>query len=285
MKHFFVLGFIFTIFIQSYAQDLFKVISVNGEILAQKAKLKLQSGIDIQSDEKFVFVLPNSRAALINPKLGRVILTEQNANNAFSKAAFAPPISTTATRGISKSLFDETSVSYSLNNNAAFVLVNSLNQLKNIFSEELIVIDRLELKLNIPSYPVNNNQYFFIRYLYKGEEINKKIKYKGDTLIIDKKDLYTVDGQPIPNPDVNEMKLYYYEVLGENAKLTQIASFNLIFIDGELLKNECSIILEALKNQPKDRKIQEIYDYVSTYYAPIDYEYLKLWLSNHFDLK
>ncbi len=282
---FFVLVVTTSLFIKSYTQELFKVISVNGEILAQKANLKLQSGINIPSDEKFLFIVPNSRAALINPKLGRVILTEQNSNNAFSKAAFAPPISTTSTRGISKSLFEETGVSYSFNNHSILVIVNSINQLKTMFSNELIIIDQLELKLNIPTYPINQNQYFFIRYLYKGEEINKKLKYKNDTLIINKKDLYTVDGQPIPNPDVNEMKLYYYEIMDENVKLSQISSFNLIFIDSEVLKKECSIILETLHNQPKQQKIQEIYDYVCSYYAPIDYDYLKVWLSNHFDLK
>ncbi|HOU98086.1 MAG TPA: hypothetical protein PLP65_04500 [Bacteroidales bacterium] len=253
--------------IQLYAQNPYKVISVNGEILAKKANIKLQSGVEVKSDDNFAFMIPNSRAALINPKLGRIILTEQNATDAFSKAAFAPAISSVKTRGmISNSIV-------------------SKNQLVSMFSDHLYVIDKLEIKINQSLFPMNNNAYFFIRYTYKGEEINKRLSFKSDTLILDKNSLYTIDGVPIPNPDVSEMKLYYYEILGENAKATFLSAFNLSFIDGEKLKSEVKIILDAIAKESYDKKMAEVYDYVTQFYGTVDLEYLENWVNKVFMLK
>lgn len=268
----------------AYSQNLFKVISVNGEILAKKINKKLATGTEVGNDEQFVFIMPNSRAALINPKYGRIILTEQNANDAFSKAAFAPAISTTVTRA-SKSLFEEEEITYTLNNNSILVNFYSKNQISSFFNKPLVIIDQLKLIINPNLYPMNEKSYFFIRYLYKGEEINKKLSFTGDTLIINKKDLYTVDGKPIPNPDINEMKLYYYTTSEEKPRAILIATFNLYFLNSDTLKEEVKIIVESLKDESNSFIINEIYNYINSFYNPIDYEYLLYWLHKEFGLK
>ncbi|NSW46565.1 MAG: hypothetical protein HPY79_12200 [Bacteroidales bacterium] len=261
--------FLILLFIQYsiYGQNPYKVISVNGEILAKKANIKLQSGIEVSSDDHFAFLIPNSRAALINPKFGRIILTEQNASNAFSKAAFAPAISSVKSRG------------------ALHTSIDSKNQLISLFDKHLFIIDKLEIKINQTLFPMNDRAYFFIRYTYKGEEINKKLPFKSDTLVIDKNKLYTIDGNPIPNPDVSEMKLYYYEIMGDNTKATYLSSFNLSFISGEQLKSEIKIILDALANDSYEKKIAEIYDFVNQFYGPMDADYLEKWVNKEFKLK
>jgi uncharacterized membrane protein (Fun14 family) len=250
-----------------FAQNPYKVISVNGEILAKKQNVKLQSGIEVKSNDNFAFLIPNSRAALINSQYGRIILTEQNASDAFSKAAFAPAISTIKTRG-------------SITNYIA-----TKPQLVSLFSDSLIIIDKLEIKISNALFPMSTNAYFFIRYTYKGEEINKRLTFKSDTLVIDKNELYTIDGNPIPNPDVNEMKLYYYEILGENSKATFLSSFNLVFISNDKLKSEVGVIVDAMKKEPYDKILAEVYDYVNSFYGAMDKSYLEKWLQKEFDLK
>lgn len=249
------------------AQRPFKVISVNGEILAKKANLTLQSGLEIKSDDNFSFIKPNSRAALINPDLGRVILTEQNSSSAFSKAAFAPAMSSVSTRGTSSN-----------------VLYNKLN-VSTYFSEKLLVIDKLEIKISDKVFPMNNNAYFFIRYMYNGDEINKKLSFKNDTLIIDKKELYAIDGKPIPNPEIDEMKLYYYEITGDNSKATFLSSFNLVFIPNDQLKSEVQLILDACAKQTYEKKFSEVYDFLTSFYGAIDQTYVESWLDIEFGLK
>jgi len=246
------------------AQSAFKVISVNGEILAKKANVKLQNGLEVKSDDNFSFIVPNSRAALINPDLGRVILTEQNATNAFAKAAFAPAISTVKTRG------------------SIDGIITTKMQLSTFFSETILIIDRLDMRISDIVFPMNDKGYFFIRYMYKGEEINKKLSFKSDTLIIDKKDLFTIDGNPIPNPDVNEMKLYYYEIVGDNAKASFINSFNIVFISNEQLKNEVDVIVGSLKGKPYDKVLSEVSDYINSYYGSMEPSYIESWLNKEF---
>ena len=252
------------LFTSVFSQSPFKVISVNGEILAKKANQKLQNGLEVKSDDNFSFIVPNSRAALINPDLGRVILTEQNVNNAFAKAAFAPAISTVKTRGSIEGL------------------ITTKMQMSTFFSETLLIIDKLEIRISDLMYPMNNNGYFFIRYIYKGEEINKKLNFSSDTLIIDKKELYTIDGKPIPNPDINEMKLYYYDIVGDNAKASFISSFSVVFISNEQLKSEVEVITNSLKGKPYDKILAEVSDYINSYYGSMEPSYIESWLSKEF---
>lgn len=261
-----IFSFIMITFL-GFAQNLYKVISVNGEILAKKANVKLQSGVEVKSDDNFAFLLPNSRAALINSKYGRIILTEQNANDAFSKAAFAPAISTVKTRG------------------AISNFIATKPELVSLFSDSLVIIDKLEVKISNALFPMNSNAYFFIRYSYKGEEINKRLTFKSDTLILDKNELYTIDGAPIPNPDVHAMKLYYYEIMGENAKATFISSFNLVFVSSEKLKSEVKVIIDAMQKEHYDKILSEVYDYVNSFYGSMDKAYLEKWLIKEFRLK
>ncbi|MFH2141538.1 MAG: hypothetical protein ABIJ97_03885 [Bacteroidota bacterium] len=263
--------YIFLIFILAGAylnsQTPFKVISVNGEIVAKKANITLQSGIEVKSDDNFAFIKPNSRAAMINSEMGRVILTEQNSASAFSKAAFAPAMSAVSTRGFSNEL------------------LTSKLQISTYFNEKLLVIDNLKIRINSKTFPMNENSYFFIRYMYNGDEINKRLSYKSDTLIIDKNELYTVDGKPIPNPDVESMSLYFYEIIDDNSKATYISTFDLLFIPNEQLKSEVQVIIDACKKKPYDTIIAEVYDYFTSFYGAIDKTYVESWVNEEFDIK
>jgi hypothetical protein len=267
MKAIVFCSFLCALFINTIAQSPFKVISVNGEILAKKANITLQSGIEVKSNDNFAFIKPNSRAALINPDLGRIILTEQNSANAFSKAAFAPAMSSVSTRGISSNFF------------------TNKTDLSNYFNEKLLVIDRLEIKISDKAFPMNSKAYFFIRYMYNGDEINKRLAFKNDTLIIDKKELYTVDGKPIPNPEIDQMKLYYYETIQDNAKAIYISTFNLIFIPNDQLKSEVKLIIDACEKKPYEKIVNEVYDYLISFYGAIDKSYVESWIDIEFKLQ
>lgn len=244
-----------------HAQTPFKVISVSGEIIAKKTNVTLQSGIEVKSDENFQFVKPSSRAALFNSKYGRILLSEQNSTDAFSKAGFAPAMGTVTTRGTSNQ----------------FLL--SKSDLSKYFNDKLLVIDKLEIRISNQAFPMNDKAWFFIRYMYNGDEINKRLSFVNDTLVVDKKELYTVDGKPIPNPDITGMKLYYYENLGDNSKATLISSFDLIFIPAEQLKQEVGIILSEMEGKSYDETVMEVFTFLTDFYGAIDLSYIQSWLA------
>lgn len=245
------------------AQLPFKVITVNGEIVAVKANVTLQNGIEVLSNENFDFRKPNSRAAMINSERGRIVLTEQNATDAFSKAAFAPAISAVSSRSSS---------------------MVSQADIKSYFSDKLLVIDRLEVKIGSDLYPLDENNFFFVRYTYKGETINKRLPFKGNSLVLDKAEIYVVDGKPIESPDKNELGLYYYRKGSQTPESVFISSFSPAFVKTTDIKPEIAIIVDEFKGKPADQIIGEVYDYLTTFYGSIDKAILEKWVKAEFGL-
>jgi hypothetical protein len=241
----------------------FKVITVNGEIIATKANVTLQNGVEVYSNDNFDFRKPNSRAAMINSEKGRIVLTEQNATDAFSKAAFAPSISAVSSRSAS---------------------MVSQSDLKNYFSSKLLVIDALEVNIGSDLYPLTENSFFFVRYSYNGETINKRLSFTGNKIVIDKAEILTVDGKPITLPEATELSLYYYKKGSETPESVYISSFQPNFVSTSDIKPEVAIIVEEFKGKPSDAVIGEVYDYLTSFYGSVDKQDLEIWVKKEFGL-
>ena len=243
------------------AQVPFKVITVNGEIIATKANVTLQNGIEVSSDDNFDFRKPNSRAAMINSERGRIVLTEQNASDAFSKAAFAPPISSISSRSAT---------------------LSNIADLKNTFDDKVLIIESMKLKVGADEFPMEDNKFFYIRYTYNDETVNKKLTFVNDTLIIDKDELFSVDGKAIDNSGVNQVSLYYYRKGEQKPESILINTFEPVFVNSQQLKPEIDIIYKELKGKSSEMLLSEIYDYLNMFYGKIDKEDLKVWLKKEY---
>ncbi len=246
------------------SQVPFKVITVNGEIVATKANVTLENGIEIYSDDNFDFRKPNSRAAMINAERGRVVLTEQNATDAFSKAAFAPAISSISSRAASAtSMFD----------------------LKAMFSDKLLIIESLDLKVTPDEFPMKDQNFFFIRYKLEEETINKRLQFRSDTLIIDRKELFTIDGEYKENVDVKEMSIYYYRKNDGKTESILINSFEPVFVSVNHIKPEIDIIIQEFQGKPFVTILSEVFDYLNSFYGKVDRNYLESWLKKHYNIE
>jgi len=263
MKRFIILAVISLIAIAASSQDLFKVISVNGEIIATKANLTLENGVQVSSDDNFNFMVPNSRAAMINSELGRVVLTEQNAADAFSRAAFAPAMSSISTRAGS---------------------LSTAAELKNIFCENLLIIDKMEVSVGAHVYPMSDQTFFYISYMYNGDNINKRLPYNGDKFVLDRTELFTIDGKSILEEEVSELKLYYYKRTGV-PESTLIATFSPIFKSSDEIKPEIQIIVDELKNIPRSNLMAEVFDYLKAFYGVAEISNLEAWMQKEFNIK
>lgn len=246
-----------------HSQVPFKVITVNGEIVATKANVTLQNGVEIYSDDNFDFRKPNSRAAMINSERGRIVLTEQNAGDAFSKAAFAPAISSISARSGS---------------------VSNLADLKTTFEDKVLIIDKLELKVGADVFPMEDQKFFFIRYIYNDETINKRLAFKGDTLIIERAELFSIDGKVIENPNVTQLSLYYYRKGNDQPESLLINTFEPVFVQREHIKPEIDIIINEFKGKPFDVILSEVYDYLTSFYGKTDKDYLEKWLKKEYKI-
>jgi hypothetical protein len=264
MKKLILFTVLFLIVSIMHAQLPFKVITVNGEIVATKANITLENGVEIYSDDNFDFRKPNSRAAMINSERGRVVLTEQNASDAFSKAAFAPAISSVSARSGA---------------------VSSIAELKSIFDDKLLIIECIKLKVGSAEFPMEDNKFFFIRYTYNDEIINKKLSFNLDTLIIDKNELFTVDGKAIESQNINQFNLYYHQKGSEQPESILINAFEPIFVSTKQLKPEIDIIFEEFKGKSFDIILSEVYDYLNSFYGKVDRGYIEKWLKKEYKVE
>ncbi len=263
MKRLVILSLAFALSTLTYAQDPFKVITVNGEIVAIKAKLTLENGVEVYSDDNFDFRKPNSRAAMINAERGRVVLTEQNAADAFSRAAFAPAISTVSARSGA---------------------VSSLTELQSVFADKMVIIDHIDLQIGKEYFPMDSDKFFFIRYQYNGETINKQLPFNNDVITIAKDEIFTVDGKPIDKPDSNDFSLYYHNKTDGKPESILISTFTPVFLSGLSIKPEVNIIVEEFSGQPYERVLSEVYDYLNSFYGNVDKVHLDQWLKNEFNI-
>lgn len=243
----------------SFSQDNFKVIKVNGAIVLKAKGVSLETGTVFSDREELLFRTDDATAAVINSQKGRMILTSKNHNLSDARSNYLPAMYNISTRGGSLSNFID---------------------LQNHFSGKYVVLEKQKIVLDVVTFPMDNEHFFFLRYTYKGEEINKKLEYSADTLILDKKSLYTVDGRPIPRPDNTSIKLFYRNA-GESV---QINEFNLIFPDTKQLKTEVKIIIDTMKERSPKDQVGEITAYIYDQYGKVYQQNLLSWLDNNFGL-
>jgi hypothetical protein len=260
MKPIFLLFAIMVVLeVNLFGQDNFKVIKVNGSIVIKTKGVSLETGTVFSDKEDLVFGSEDATAAVINSQRGRLILTNKSHDLASAKSNFLPSMYNISSRGGS---------------------LGNLVDLKNQFSGKYVVLDKLFMTVNENSFPMDNDHFFFLRYIYKGETINKKLTFSGDTLFIDKKDLYTVDGSPIPSPDNTEITLFYMK----GTEYVLINIFDLIFPDTGQLKKEVQIILDEIKDKPFKEKFTEVSSYINELYGKVNQINLLSWLEDNFKL-
>ena len=255
-----VLLFLFIVLQSSFSQNDFKVIKVNGSIVLKTKGTSLETGTVFSDKEDLLFRSEDATAAVINSLKGRIILTSKNHDLSSARPNSLPSM-------------------YSISSRSGAALNN--NDLSVLFSGKCAILDRQAIEVDKKNFPMDNNNFFFLRYVYKGEEINKKLAFSGDSLIIDKKSLFTVDGNPIPSADNTLIKLFYRK----GSESVPISEFDLIFPEMKQLSNEVKIILSEMKDKSDKAKAEEIDSYLNEFYGKVDRENLTIWLQCNFGLK
>jgi len=250
---------------QAQAQD-YKVIRVNGTIVAQSTKSNLIRGTVFGEKEKFQYKTDDARAVVINTKKGkRYILKGTEADASYHNASLTPSAGNISSR--------------------AGGLNNRLD-LMNHFDGKYVILGELKVVINSAAFPMDKDHFFFIRYVYKGEKIDKELYYHNDTLIIIRDSLLQVDHKPIRNEDITEMKLYYvFKVDGEFKKSIISSTFYPVFPKESDLKEEVEIVVDAMKGKSDIEILQEISSYISDAYGRVNKENVLAWYHANFATK
>lgn len=222
--------------------DMYQVIRVDGRITFVKSGKDMLRGDEFAENEKLDFKTKESRAAVMGKEGTRKILTPSVSPG---KAELLPAMNNVASR--------------------SGAMLNALD-LRNHFSGNYLLFERNLFKINSAAFPMNDNQFFYVRYEYQGETIPKKLTFNADTLVIDAPELFKVDGKPIDPSQVRNMTLMYRD----GAKSSIVAEFSHVFPDFNELKEEVLIIGVD--------KSDDIMAYLTEFYGKCSKENLALWL-------
>lgn len=241
--------------------DNYKVIKVSGSIQVKKTGKPLVQGDVFKENTSLQFNSPESKATVINSEKGRFVITNQSSTAKGNN--LIPAINNIASRG-----------------GAILTIID----LQNFFHDNVCVINNMKVKIVCSDYKMNKDNFFFIRYIYKGEKIDKQMSYSGDSLVLDKNELYKVDGKAITAPDGPEVNLFYMVDKSKNS-VQNISTFNLVFPNETELKQEIEIMMGELKTKTTSQKIDEVMSYINEFYGKPDKDNVQPWLKFNFGLK
>ncbi|MCG8576335.1 MAG: hypothetical protein MI810_15715 [Flavobacteriales bacterium] len=236
------------------ATDKYKVIKVDGRIVFQKTSVEMKKGDIFLSGTPLRFTTPQSRAAVISSLKGRYVLSA-------------------AEKG-------QTNILPAANNisSRAGALLNMVD-LRNHFTGRYLIVGTMELELGKEAFPMGAENFFYLVYNHNDEQIRKKLSYNGDYLILDKEEIYKIDGQAIPYEE-KEMTLFYRK----DGQSSKVGTFTPVFADTKELKEEVNIILEEYNEKDTNTKIKEISAYLGEFYGKPQKENLEAWLKIEYDL-
>jgi hypothetical protein len=229
-----------------FSQVNYRVIKVNGSIIYVRTGNNMTQGDVFTEDEDLSFQTSNSRAAVINPSSGRFILSPDNYENLSSaKSNFLPAMSNLSTRG---------------------GIINNMTDLQNQFSDDMVILCEAGYYLNPYKFPMNENQFFFLKYEYKGEEINKKLKFEQNKLKFSREEILKIDEMPIKEIDNPDIGFYYYN----NGAAEYISDFRLVLPNLEQLNTELQIILDESPGKSFNQKVNDVSGYLFEFYGKPD---------------
>jgi len=237
------------------AADKYKVIKVDGKIILEKTKEDLKKGDIFLAGMALSFKTPQSRAAVISSLKGRFVLSASE-------------------KGQTKILPAANNIS-----SRAGALINLID-VQNHFSGRYLVIGEMKLELGKEAFPLDNNNFFYLSYEHEGETIRKKLKSENNHVILNKEDIYKIDGKAIPYSE-KEMTLYYRS----NGESKKINNFTPVFPELADLKDEVAIILDEFNGQDNEKKIKEVTSYLNEFYGHPQKDNLGAWLEAEFSLK
>lgn len=239
------------------ATDKYKVIKVDGKIVFKKTNVDMKKGDVFISGTTLNFSTPQSRAAVISSLKGRCVLSASE-------------------KGQTKILPSSNNIS-----SRAGALINMID-LQNHFTGDYLVIGEMRLELGKEAFPMDENSFFYLTFNHEGESkpIRKKLSHDENFLILNKEEIFKIDGEPIPVEE-KEMTLFYRSE-GQSKKIN---TFIPVFPDLIDLKDEVDIIIDEFNSKDDETKIKEITSYLNEFYGNPQKENLGIWLKDEFGLE
>jgi hypothetical protein len=256
--------------------DIYHVIHVRGIILNQTKNDTVSVGDKLNPSDKLIFKTLKANATVLSPVGGRFTLG-------------LPPAKQVSNGKVLINLLKDVLMGESTiaQLSTRGLVADKIVDLKGVLASDSMVFlgSRSKLIMSQSAHPMSNNQYFIYRYTYNDDKIaRKRIPYRGDTLIFDKKILYTYNGHTVDPAKISEVEIHKVNIRDQRSVL--IGTFKPIFVSDEVLKAELGVLREVLKSQQlSEQEISEqMYYHIVAVYGKTDENMLRLWLTEHFKM-
>jgi hypothetical protein len=259
------------LFLKVFAQNhSYHVLTMKGSVVSKNMGREFQTGDIISTDDELTFKGTEDMVGLVRSDGKRFILK----NVEEKKGA---RLKYSESKMIGKTRIEWKNLTLS-----------TLDDLKEYFTEApYIFLDSVaKVRINNKTFPQNGAQFFYFHFYWKSpkgeEEVDKKLEYKRDTLILRQSSIFKVDKKPIEMKDVREYSMVYYN----RGELVKIGLFNVIFPDQEKMKAEVRMLVEKMQKNNFSPKVihGEVEAFIRQFYGSIDKINLVLWLKNNFNV-
>lgn len=228
------------------AQD-YHVLQVKGSV-RKTSGVQVKPGEVISQNDKLAFGSADDAVAVVNPKLGRFIIKP---GPAAGNGEFLTMVKDAVTPGIKK-----------LSTRSA--VIGNVVDFQTFFQDPWVILDQLVVKVSTVAFPLSPESFFFIRYRLNDEEINKKLKFSGDTIIIFRDELFSVDDAPIDPHQAKEQRLFHFH----SGKAHFISNVSLIAPDLNSLRGELQALARSLDRKKFD-VAEESKLYITEFYGKV----------------
>lgn len=124
--------------------------------------------------------------------------------------------------------------------------------------------------------------FFYVNYDFKDDNVDKKLDYKGDTLVFIKKNIFKIDGKEVDGKFADNFKLYYYNQ--PKNKHTPLGKWIPYFIVDERLKEELDVLIGQLRNRnaTDETIVTEVAGFLLTHYGNMVGNDFKQWWRDNY---
>jgi hypothetical protein len=229
----------------------------------------LKRGDRLVATEGVQFATPDAVASLVSPK-GRFLLKGGSGTRGGGNEAFALLKDNVLAEKPAQRLSSRAAGLLSQADVAKYISGSASGDVQQILLFEPWVMEPSPI-----GFPQSEQRFFFVRYTYKGELINKKLAAASQKVVITAEELYKIDGKAINREEVTNHELYYMK----DGALTTIGAFEPLFADEET-KESIKLMLESLKSAAytNDKIYDELVGFLTSYVATPLEDNLKAYL-------
>jgi len=236
-------------------------VSCSGQMVKPWDELEPASKLSFGSDQSALRVMQGNNVFVVSATKAKP--GSGNELVAILKDAFLPekpPVNRASTKGLITSVED---------------IAMELGQSVNGPGQTVLIIDQKEFSFSKSIYAVSNENFFFVRYQYNNEVINKKLENSSSNGFVLSTSIFSIsmpNGKTIiaDRTKINgPFKLYYF-IDAHTSEL--VAEFNAVFIASSDLIKELSPLVRRFKDEHFSAKEMNlrVAEYLTQYYGAID---------------